>query len=273
MPDAATTTSSTITAATAAVTPQTASRHSHRPPRAPGTPHAPPSCGTTEDLGVRWARGTISPELRRMRSAPSHEGLQRLQGLLGSAPAEAAEAAEVVGAAVAAGAARAEVRVSSTTAEVAGRAEESTPSAMAQRERRWSGQERSDTSEVSSGVRSELNRVRRPAHAAALAHDLAAARIAGTDIGSVGSGGSGGCFDSGGSDGGNGADLQLVLAGVGAGSVTMEWHALRGGGGGADGGGGGGADGGGGGADGGGGGAMPKPPYKMYELQWQAEIV
>ena len=53
----------------------------------------------------------------------------------------------------------------------------------------------------------------------------------------------------------------------------MEWHAVRGGGGGADGGGGG-ADGGGGGArDGGGGGAMPKPPYTMYELQWQAEIV
>ena len=261
MPDAATTTSSTITAAAAAaVTPQTASRHSHRPPRAPGTPHAPPSCGTTEDLGVRWARGTISPELRRMRSAPSHEGLQRLQGLLGSAPAEAAE---VVGAA---GAARAEVRgsssASSTAAEVAGRAEGSTPSAMAQRERRGSGRERSDTSEVTSGVRSELNRVRRPAHAAALAHDLAAARIAGT---AIGSGGSGGCVDSGGSDGGNGADLQLVLAGVGPGSVTMEWHALRGGGGGADGGGGGGAD-------GGGGGAMPKPPYTMYELQWQAEI-
>ena len=46
----------------------------------------------------------------------------------------------------------------------------------------------------------------------------------------------------------------------------MEWHAVRGGGGGADGGGGGARD-------GGGGGAMPKPPYTMYELQWQAEIV
>ena len=98
MPDAATTTSSTITAATAAaVTPQTASRHSHRPPRAPGTPHAPPSCGTTEDLGVRWARGTISPELRRMRSAPSHEALQRLQGLLGSADGGAAAGAAAKG--------------------------------------------------------------------------------------------------------------------------------------------------------------------------------
>jgi hypothetical protein len=205
-----------------------------------------------------------------MRSAPSHEALQRLQGLLGSAPAEAAEAAEVVGAA---GAARAEARGSSSAAEVARRAEESTPSAMEQRERRGSGRERSDTSEVSFGVRSELNGVRRPAHAAALAHDLAAARIAGTVIGIVGSGGSGGCIDNDGSDGCNGADLQLVLAGTGPGSVTMEWHAVRGGGGGADGGGGG-ADGGGGGArDGGGGGAMPKPPYTMYELQWQAEIV